>query len=65
MRTGKVDGLEYRLRRSNRKSMGISIERDGKIMVTAPHQVKPIDIEKFVSEKENLDLSKTGQKEDP
>jgi len=51
MRTGKMDGLKYTLNRSNRKSMGISIERDGKIIVTAPHQVELIDIEKFVSEK--------------
>jgi len=70
MRTGKVDGLEYRLRRSNRKSMGISIERDGKIMVTAPHQVKPIDIEKFVSEKriwiyQKLAKKKTLNREGP
>jgi len=51
MKTGKTDRLEYRLRRSNRKSMGISIERDGTIMVMAPHQAELIDIEKFVSEK--------------
>lgn len=51
MATGKIDRLEYRLRKSNRKSMGISIERDGKIMVTAPHQAELIDIENFVSEK--------------
>ena len=51
MRTGNMDGLEYTLKRSNRKSMGISIERDGRIMVTVPHQAEPIDIEKFVSEK--------------
>jgi hypothetical protein len=51
MKTGKTDRLEYRLRRSNRKSVGISVERDGKIMVTAPHQAELIDIEKFVSEK--------------
>ena len=31
--------------------MGIFVERDGTIMVTAPHQAKLIDIEKFVSEK--------------
>jgi len=31
--------------------MGIFVERDGTIMVTAPHQAELIDIEKFVSEK--------------
>ncbi len=51
MRTGKMGGLEYNLMRSNRKSVGISVERDGTIMVTAPHKAEPIDIDKFVSEK--------------
>ena len=51
MERGKIDSLEYSLRRSNRKSMGIAMERDGAIIVTAPHQAKFNDIEKFVSEK--------------
>ena len=62
MRTGKIDRLEYRLKRSNRKSMGISIERDGTIMVTAPHQAELIDIEKFVSEKRIWIYQKLTQK---
>ncbi len=48
---GKIDGLEYRLRRSNRKSMGVSIERDGDVMVRVPHQAELNDIEKFIAEK--------------
>jgi len=51
MERGKIDSLEYSLKRSNRKSMGIAMERDGAIIVTAPHQAKFNDIEKFVSEK--------------
>jgi len=62
MRTGKIDGLEYRLRKSNRKSMGISIERNGTIMVTAPHQAELNDIEKFVSEKKIWIYQKLAQK---
>ncbi len=62
MRTGKIDSLEYRLRRSNRKSMGIFVERDGTIMVTAPHQAELIDIEKFVSEKRIWIYQKLAQK---
>ena len=62
MRTGKIDSLEYRLRRSNRKSMGISIERDGKMMVTAPHQAELLDIEKFVSEKRTWIYQKLAKK---
>ena len=62
MKTGKTDRLEYRLRRSNRKSMEISIERDGTIMVTAPHKAELIDIEKFVSEKRIWIYQKLAQK---
>ena len=47
----KIDDLKYRLRRSNRKSMAISIERDGGIMVKVPHQAKLNNIEKFIAEK--------------
>ena len=42
--------------------MGISIERDGKIMVTAPHNAELIDIEKFVSEKRVWIYQKLAQK---
>ena len=62
MRPGKIDSLEYRLRRSNRESMGIFVERDGKIMVTAPHQAELIAIEKFVSEKRIWIYQKLAQK---
>ena len=62
MRTGKIDSLEYRLRRSNRKSVGISVERDGTIMVTVPHKAELIDIEKFVSEKRIWIYQKLAQK---
>jgi len=62
MTTGKTDRLEYRLRRSNRKSMGISIERDGMITVAAPHQARLYDIEKFVSEKRIWIYQKLAQK---
>ncbi len=37
MTIGKMDGLEYRLKKSDRKSMGISIERDGAIMGATGH----------------------------
>ena len=47
----KMDGLEYRLKRSNRKFMRISIERDGAVMVKVPHQAELNNIEKFISEK--------------
>ena len=70
MERGKIDSLEYSLRRSNRKSMGIAIERDGAIIVTAPHQAKFNEIEKFVSEKkiwiyQKLAKKKTLNREKP
>ncbi len=42
--------------------MGISIERDGKMMVTAPHQAELLDIEKFVSEKRTWIYQKLAKK---
>ena len=42
--------------------MGISVERDGSIMVTAPHKAELIDIEKFVSEKRIWIYQKFAQK---
>lgn len=70
MERGKIDSLEYSLRKSNRKSMGIAIERDGAIIVTAPHQAKFNEIEKFVSEKkiwiyQKLAKKKTLNREKP
>ena len=70
MERGKIDSLEYSLRRSNRKSMGIAIERDGTIIVTAPHQARFNEIEKFVSEKkiwiyQKLAKKKTLNREKP
>jgi predicted metal-dependent hydrolase len=62
MRPGKIDSLEYGLRRSDRKTMGIFVERDGKIMVTAPHQAELIAIEKFVSENRIWIYQKLAQK---
>ena len=60
--TGKRDGLEYRLKRSDRKSMGISIERDGAVMVKAPQRAELNDIEKFISEKKVWIYQKLAKK---
>jgi len=46
-----IDNSEYTLKRSKRKSIGISIERDGAIIVRAPLQTEFDEIEKFVSDK--------------
>ncbi len=62
MTTGKLDFLEYKLKRSNRKSIRISIERDGAVMVKAPHQVELDNIEKFISEKKVWIYQKLAKK---
>ena len=58
----KIDGLEYTLKRSDRKTMGISIERDGAVMVKIPRQAELNDIEKFISEKKIWIYQKLAQK---
>ncbi len=70
MTTGKTGGLEYTLKRSNRQTMGISIERDGAVMVKVPHQAELNDIEKFISEKriwiyQKLAVKKTLNRQKP
>jgi hypothetical protein len=62
MTTGKMDGLEYRLKRSDRKTMGISIERDGVVIVKIPQQAGLNDIEKFISEKKVWVYQKLAKK---
>ena len=62
MTMGKTGGLEYTLKRSNRKSIRISIERDGAVMVKAPHQVELDNIEKFISEKKVWVYQKLAKK---
>jgi predicted metal-dependent hydrolase len=57
-----MDNLEYMLRRSDRRSVGISIERDGTVVVTAPRQAELLDIEKFISEKKIWIYQKLAQK---
>ena len=51
MKTTCSDTLNYTLKRSNRKSLGLSIERDGAVIVRAPFKAGDEEIEKFISEK--------------
>ncbi|UCG94927.1 MAG: DUF45 domain-containing protein, partial [Candidatus Aerophobus sp.] len=51
METGKIDNLEYTLKRSDRRSIGITIDRDGSIIVRAPLQEDPEKIARFVTKK--------------
>lgn len=58
-----TDNLKYTLKRSKRRSMGISVERDGSIIVRAPLQTEMDYIERFVSEKRVWIYQKLAKKE--
>ena len=51
-KTLKINELLIRLRRSDRRSIGITVERDGGIAVSAPKEASIADIEKFVLDKQ-------------
>jgi len=51
METRKIDNPEYTLKRSDRRSIGITIDRDGSIIVRAPLHEDPEKIARFVIEK--------------
>jgi len=56
------DNLEYTLKRSKRQSLGISVERDGSVIVRAPFQTEINHIERFVSEKRVWIFQKLAKK---
>ena len=45
--------IEYRLIRSNRRSIGIEVDREGKVTVRAPYSCEKKRIDRFLLEKEN------------
>jgi hypothetical protein len=47
----KIDGIHCQVKRTGRTSLGISVERDGSVIVTAPQDAKPEAIEKYASSK--------------
>lgn len=51
MKTARIDKLNYTLKRSNRRSLGLTIERDGSVIVRAPLDLGYEKIEKFISDK--------------
>ena len=70
MEKGKMDDLQYTLKRTNRKKIGISIERDGAIIVRAPLQTEFDEVEKFVADKciwiyQKLAVKKTLNRKKP
>jgi len=51
-KTLKINGLQVRFRRSDRRSIAITVERNGGIAVSAPKEASIADIEKFVLDKQ-------------
>lgn len=47
----KYDDIEYNLKRSNRKTMSLYIERDGSISILAPKDLEIDEIEKLIESK--------------
>ena len=45
--------IEYRLIRSNRRSIGIEVDREGNVTVRAPYSCEKKRIDRFLLEKEN------------
>ena len=48
----KINELQIRLRRSDRRSIAITVERDGGIALSAPKEASIADIEEFVLDKQ-------------
>lgn len=51
MKTPCIDTFCYSLKRSNRKSLGLTVETDGMIIVLAPLNLSDEEIREFVAEK--------------
>ena len=62
MKTARNDKFSYTLKRSNRRSLGLTIERDGAVIVRAPLNLGNVEIEKFISEKRIWIQQKLSQK---
>ena len=62
MKTARMDKLNYTLKRSNRKSLGLTVDRDGVVIVRAPLNLSGGEIKEFVSEKRVWIQQKLSQK---
>ncbi len=62
METAPMDKFNYTLKRSNRKSLGLTVNRDGAVIVRAPHNLSDEEIREFVSEKRVWIQQKLSQK---
>ena len=57
-----MDKFNYTLKRSNRKSLGLTVSRDGAVIVRAPHNLSDEEIREFVSERRVWIQQKLSQK---
>ena len=55
--------IEYHLIRSDRRSIGIEVDREGKVTVRAPYSCEKKRIDRFLLEKENWIRQKVSRKE--
>lgn len=62
METAQIGNLTYSVKRSNRKTLSLIIERDGSIIVRSPLRLGQDEIEKFVVEKRIWIQQKLAQK---
>ena len=62
MKSALTEKFNYTLKRSNRKSLGLTIERDGAVIVRVPLNLGDEVVEKFVSEKRIWIQQKLAQK---
>jgi len=62
MKAARMDKLNYTLKRSNRRSLGLTVDRDGAVIVRAPFSLDDREIEKFLSEKRIWIQQKLSQK---
>jgi len=64
MKTHKYKDIEYSLKKSNRKTSSIYIERDGSISVLVPNQLSHTEIEDILEQKRYRIYSHLAEWED-
>jgi len=60
---GNTNGLKFQVKRSRRKTLGITIERDGSLVVRAPEKMRFPEIQRIVSDKSVWIYQKLAKKE--
>jgi hypothetical protein len=58
-----IDDLTFELRRNRRRTIGLVVERDGRLVITAPNDCKLETIQEFIEEKRFWIYRKLSEKE--